>query len=83
MDFIFVTETWLTSAVTNSELSFNSYSNVYRRDRPTRGGGVCILARKSFSVIEVALPTDCESIAIDVLSSGDRSRFLCTYVTNS
>ena len=28
--------------------------NVFRKDRPTRGGGVCVLIKKSFKMIAVS-----------------------------
>ena len=40
-DIIAVTETWLTTAVSDDDIGLDNY-NVYRKDRQGRGGGVCI-----------------------------------------
>ena len=43
-DVIGVTETWLTSDVTDEDIQIENYE-VFRRDRNSRGGGVCVYVR--------------------------------------
>ena len=40
-DIIAVTETWLTTAVSDDDIGLDNY-NVYRKDRQGRGGGVLV-----------------------------------------
>ena len=80
---VFMVETWFTTSVTDAELSFNGKFNVFRRDRQSRGGGVCLLARRSLTVVDRTTTNSCESVAIDVMSGSDRIRLTCSYVSNS
>ena len=41
-DIVIISETWLTKSITNKDISILRY-NVYRADRPKKGGGVAIL----------------------------------------
>ena len=69
VDFIFITETHLTNNTESSDLPFPpSEYTMYRRDRPTRGGGVCILATNKLVhrvLIDLSHP-DLENIWIEV-----------------
>ena len=52
-DIVFITETWLTSDISNSLLDkYNEY-NVYRVDRDRRGGGVAIFCHRSLYSVQV------------------------------
>ena len=42
-----ISETWLSSNINDSELSINGQYTVFRSDRQTRGGGVCLLIMNS------------------------------------
>lgn len=48
-DVIVLTETWLNKSVLDNDIFINGY-NVYRTDRPKRGGGVAIFIKKRFRV---------------------------------
>ena len=55
-DIIIGTETWLTpgpEGAQNSELLLDEY-DIYRRDRPTRGGGVMIAVKKCLFSTEIS-----------------------------
>ncbi len=47
-DVIGLSETWLTEAVSDEDISLDNYL-VYRKDRQHRGGGVCTYVRTSIS----------------------------------
>ena len=48
-DGVFVSETWLHSSLPHHLLCSSDY-NLYRRDRKTRGGGVCTFIKASFFI---------------------------------
>ena len=67
-DIIIGTETWLVSPEEdeknghkNSELLLEDY-DIFRRDRPTRGGGVLIAVKKELCCEEISSSKDTESI---------------------
>ena len=67
-DVIIGTETWLVSPEEdeknghkNSELLLGDY-DIFRRDRPTRGGGVLIAVKKDLCCEEISSSKDTESI---------------------
>ena len=68
IDVVFISETWLGPGVTNSELSFNGLYNVFRKDRDTRGGGVCILVNKKLSCYVLSLDEGPEAVGVDILT---------------
>ena len=83
-DIIALTETWLNKSMPDTFINANSRFNVYRCDRPTRGGGVCILVDKCFSskVIQVHLPNSydkLEVLCVDILCSNRKSRIILLY----
>nr|CAI5829862.1 unnamed protein product [Callosobruchus analis] len=47
-DFFGITETWLNRSISNNQLKINGY-NLYRKDRETRGGGVCIYVKETYA----------------------------------
>jgi exonuclease III len=47
-DIICVSETWLSDQVSDDDIQLENY-DVHRRDRQSRGGGVCIYANSSLS----------------------------------
>ena len=60
-DIVIGTETWLSDDIKNSELLLDEY-DIFRRDRPTRGGGVLIAARKSLGCEQISQSKDSETI---------------------
>ena len=83
MDCAFLAETWFSDSIRDAELSQRGRFNVYRRDRQSRGGGVCILTRKSLVTLEVGCDHPGEFIAVDLLGDDQRLRVACFYLTNS
>ena len=76
VDVICITETWLSSSITNSMIDPLSQFNIYRRDRITKttGGGVCILIHKKLNVVEVQISREfglIECVCIDILCCFD------------
>ena len=66
-DLVWVTETWLTKDVANTEILHDDYA-IYRKDREPRTGGGVMVAVKSSSFIssrDVYIKTDIEVVRID------------------
>ncbi len=85
-----MTETWLDDTVSNSMLLTCAGStirypySVYRKDRGSRGGGVCIFVHNNMTVSPVSLPskfTECEVLTLDInqCNSGNMHRLICVY----
>lgn len=75
-DFVAVTETWLDNEVPSSVFVDTNVYWCFRQDRRSRGGGVCLLVRKSLNLIlvPVVLPdefADLELLAVDISSYGN------------
>ena len=51
-DIITFSETWLTHKIEDFSISHNNYT-IYRQDRSSKGGGVCIFVKKLIVVKEV------------------------------
>ena len=81
-DLIFVTETRLHSAITDSLLLSNSSYTLIRKDRPDKFGGVAILVKHGLKTVCIDL-TSCfqqlECITFDVLFPSQQYRFICIY----
>ena len=77
---ICITETWLHSDIPDFFLSLVEYS-IYRKDRDTKGGGVCIAILNSIinTPIQTTIGTS-EIVAVDVLISSIKLRVLCAYL---
>jgi len=50
---IMIIETWLTPELTNGLLDPNNLYDIYRCDRSSRGGGVCILCHRSMRSYQI------------------------------
>ena len=77
-DVIIGTETWLTSGdqtIKNSELLLDDY-DIFRRDRPTKGGGVMIAVKKSLNCEQVSSAKDSETIFCKVQLKGKKPLIL-------
>ena len=74
-DFIAITETWFESKdMPNSMFVDPNRYWCYRKDRPTRGGGVCLFVKCSLNLVitEITLPdkfTDLELLAVDIANA--------------
>jgi Endonuclease-reverse transcriptase len=69
-DFLFVTETWLSSKILDTELLLSFPYRVFRSDRARRGGGVCLFIRDHLPCSRVSLPSRISSdiLVVDVYS---------------
>ena len=65
---ICVSETWLDSTVTDTEIEIPNYA-VVRKDRNRQGGGVCVFIRSNinFMIHEYGDQGDLEVILVDIL----------------
>lgn len=80
---IFLTETWFTESVKDAELSLNNKFHPIRLDRPTRGGGVCILIKRNINIVPVPSCGSGEYVAVDLIGSSARVRLACFYISNA
>lgn len=74
-----ITESWLNSKISDSELSMNDNFCIFRQDRPSRGGGVCLLIHRSLKPhLSPLTSQNCEMVWVDCLV--DRCYFkICCY----
>lgn len=66
-DVIVLSETWLNKSVSNADIS-HGY-NVYRTDRPQKGGGIAIYVRNTFcvsSLVSKSIPKQFEILALNI-----------------
>ena len=69
------TETWLCDTIPNGEIIPSGYS-LYRKDRPSRGGGVLIAVNDSIPILLISSPPDLEIVSVII---GSKKQFiLCT-----
>lgn len=72
-DLVLVTETWLSSKMNNSEITFNLPYTVFRTDRKLsgikkcRGGGVCCIAKDTINLYPIAVSAVSSCIKSDLL----------------
>ena len=74
-DIAFITETWLTKNILDSEILLSNEFNIFRKDRETsRGGGVLLAVRSSFfsSIQQIDIPTDLEFVCCEVTTKNDK-----------
>uniref|UniRef100_A0A3B3HCE9 Reverse transcriptase domain-containing protein n=1 Tax=Oryzias latipes TaxID=8090 RepID=A0A3B3HCE9_ORYLA len=67
-DIVIISETWLTKSITNEDINVNGY-NVYRTDRPKKGGGVAIYVKSRFeasTVMSKSIPKQLELLVLNV-----------------
>ena len=82
-DFISCTETWLTKAYPDSLVSIPDRI-IFRSDRSTRGGGVCIYVRSdlgSYCKIDTKSTfssSDLEIVTVDLTKPGLKHLRICT-----
>jgi exonuclease III len=65
IDILAVSETWLNSNISNSDIDINGF-NLVRRDRDGRGGGVCILVNNSIRYCPVNTSPVIEQVWITI-----------------
>ena len=74
-DIAFITETWLTKSILDSEILPSNEFNIFRKDRETpRGGGVLLAVRSSLfsSIQQIDIPTDIEFVCCEVTTKNDK-----------
>ena len=75
-DIIAITETWLNTDIPSSMFIDLNMFWCFRKDRSTRGGGVCLLVKRSLNcvVTEVNIPqafSALELLAVDISTNSD------------
>jgi len=56
IDCVLITETWLSSHISDGQLDPRSEFNIMRKDRSDgRGGGVCIIIKKCFAIVPLTM----------------------------
>ena len=83
-DIIAITETWLHDNVANGLLDPESLFNIVRKDRKAdvKGGGVCALVKKCWSVIPIDFDdefADLEIVGFDLIAAKTRIRYFVVY----
>ena len=73
-----VTETWLSDSIYDSEILSVSYV-LYRKDRPSRGGGVLIAISDSLFSCLIPSPPDLEIVSVKIGQSND-TVICCIYL---
>ena len=83
IDLVFITESWLDDSVSDRELSSDGRFQVFRCDRPSRGGGVVVLVRQDIACTEILNDNLLETIIVDLHLKSSSVRLVCSYLTNS
>ena len=79
-DFVFITETWLNNDILDSMIIPSDRYTIVRTDRQNRrGGGVCALINKRYSIIPIDTPLGVEIAAFDVTFYPTKYRFIVCY----
>ena len=75
-----ISETWLNSNFSDSELTMNSNYRVFRQDRSSRGGGVCLLVSPSLKPRLSCLSSEsCELVWVDCQMESCYLKICCYY----
>ena len=67
-DIVVTSETWLTKSIADNDICIDGY-NVYRANRPKRGGGVAIYVKSKFHVkviVSESISKQLEILALNV-----------------
>ena len=67
-DLIFVTETWLHSAITDSLLLSKSSYTLIRKDRPDKYGGVAIFVKHGLKTVCIDLTSCFQQLNVSLYS---------------
>ena len=82
-DIVFVTETWLNSSIDDSLITSGRPYEVFRKDRSTLGGGVCIILNnnkiKATHVSTSDEFSDLDILSVDILNSNQPVRLILCY----
>ena len=80
IEIVLLCETWFDETIRNAELSFDKLYQVFRYDRESRGGGVCILVRRYLNVIQIIPNLTGEYISLEFSTLSESFRIVCVYV---
>uniref|UniRef100_A0A669EJS2 Reverse transcriptase domain-containing protein n=1 Tax=Oreochromis niloticus TaxID=8128 RepID=A0A669EJS2_ORENI len=67
-DIVIISETWLSKSITDDDINITEY-NLYRTDRPRKGGGVAIYVKSRYEVsivLSASIPKQMEFLALDI-----------------
>ena len=81
-DVIAISETWLTNSFPDSLLTNGLHYNVYRQDRATRDGGVCLFVTNYFPCFRVSVANNyfhVKVFAVDLSFLSDNLRIIVCY----
>ena len=85
--FVAICETWLSSEnICDSFLDPDNNYTIFRQDRKTRGGGVCLLIDKMFRCIPVSVELDLlgvELLCVDIVTHDGLTRLAVCYRSTS
>ena len=79
---LFITETWLTSDITDGLIDPENKYYIIRKDRETRGGGVCVLIARFLCVSPIIFDdkfNKLEILGFDLMLKFNKVRFLLFY----
>ena len=84
--FVAITETWLNNTVPDSLLDQSNLYSVFRHDRPSRGGAVCLLISNLFRCIQIPVELDLigvEIVCVDIYCKHELIRIIVCYRSTS
>ena len=76
-DFFCVTETWLSDYIYDCEILPSDFV-LYRKDRPSRGGGVLVAVSKSIYSSHNVIPSPSDLEIVSVMLGQDLEFILCS-----
>ena len=83
---VYITETWLNNTVNDAMIHYRGNYRVFRTDRTTDGGGVCILGQINPSdkltveqIIRACKYQTLETVVVDVSVGDDKIRLIIVY----
>lgn len=60
-DIVVISETWLTKSIADNDINMVGY-NVYRTDRPEKGGGIAVYVKSKFDACLVLSESVCKQL---------------------
>jgi Reverse transcriptase (RNA-dependent DNA polymerase)/Endonuclease-reverse transcriptase len=81
-DIVLITESWLHPGIPSGLLDPESKFHVFRRDRSSRGGGVCVFVKRTVCAILVNIDEKYDNVEIlcfDIVDNFNKLRFFVVY----
>lgn len=78
-DMVIISETWLTKSITDIDINIPGY-NVYRSDRPKKGGGIAIYVKTRFHASVVLSESICKQLEFLALNVEIAKSFSLTVI---